>query len=31
MFSRKIHAVTSQGFILKLVIFVTAFSLEQIV
>lgn len=29
MFPRKIHAVTKQGFLLKLVVFVVSFSIEQ--
>ncbi len=29
MFPRKIHAVTKQGFLLKLVIFIVSFSIEQ--
>lgn len=29
MFPRKIHAVTQQGFLLKLVIFIVSFSIEQ--
>ena len=30
MFPRKIHAVTKQGFLLKLVIFIVSFSIEQV-
>ena len=29
MFPRKIHAVTKEGFLLKLVIFIISFSIEQ--
>ena len=30
MFPRKIHAVTKEGFLLKLVIFIISFSVEQV-